>query len=187
LVKDMKGQPKSLLILAAVLLLSSMASRARAQIGAKFTISSPAFAPNGPIPEQYTCKNPHAGSPPLRWSGAPVDTSTFALIVKDPDAPRGTFIHWVIYNIPLAAGGLQPNVPRKPKLASGALQGDNTAGKIGYMALCPPPGPAHHYHFELMAIDTKLDLAPGATVKDLEVAIRGHVKGKAELVGTFGR
>jgi Raf kinase inhibitor-like YbhB/YbcL family protein len=158
-----------------------------AQDSPGFTITSPAFATNEPIPQQYTCRNSDAGSPPLSWRGVPADARTLALIVKDPDAPRRTFIHWVIYNIPATATGLEASVPPTAKLANGAMQGANTLGKIGYMGPCPPPGPAHHYHFYLMALDTKLDLQPGSTAEEVEAASRRHVRGEAELVGTFAR
>ena len=182
----MKALRGCLLILATLWMLA-VAPEVRAQSQAAFTITSPAFAPDAPIPQQYTCMNPAAGSPPLSWRNVPAGARTLALIVKDPDAPRGTFIHWVIYNIPATATGLQANVPRTAKLASGALQGDNTLGKIGYMGPCPPPGPAHHYHFYLMALDTRLDVQPGATAGQIEAASRGHVKAETELVATFAR
>ncbi len=177
------------LLAAAVLFSAALfaASSIPAQSAPAFTISSPAFAADGPIPERYTCKNPAAGSPPLQWKGVPAGAKTLALIVKDPDAPRETFIHWVIYNIPAATSGLEAGVPRTAALASGALQGDNTLGKIGYLGPCPPPGPAHHYHFYLMALDTALDLRPGATADEVEAAGRGHIRGETELVGTFAR
>ncbi len=185
-VKCLKLCGKHAFILSAACLLA-LASQSWAQSVGGLTITSPAFAPNGPIPQQYTCKNSAAGSPPLSWSGVPANAKTLALIVKDPDAPRGTFIHWVIYNIPATATGLEANVPRLAKLDDDALQGDNTLGKIGYMGPCPPPGPAHHYHFYLMALDTKLALEPGATADQVEAASRRHVRGEAELVGTFAR
>lgn len=178
---------KSLFIITAICLMLAIPSQAPAQNQTRFTISSTAFAPNGQIPKQYTCKNPAAGSPPLRWSNVPAGTKTLALIIKDPDAPRGTFIHWVIYNIPATAAGLRAGIPRRAKLANGTMQGDNTLGRIGYMGPCPPPGPAHHYHFQLMALDTRLDIEPGATAAEIEAASRGKIKGETELVATFGR
>lgn len=177
-------RPLSTLSLFSLLLVSPCAG-AQSQTG--FTISSPALVPNGPIPQQFTCKNSDAGSPPLDWKNVPAGTRTLALIVKDPDAPRGTFIHWVIYNIPATASGLKANVPRTARLADGALQGDNTAGKIGYMGPCPPPGPAHHYHFVLMALDIKLEVDPGATGGEVEAVAHSHLKGETELVATFAR
>jgi Raf kinase inhibitor-like YbhB/YbcL family protein len=110
------------------------------------------------------------------------------LILKDPDAPGGTFIHWVIYNLPASFIGLDANVPPTEKLANGGLQGANSLAQIGYKGPCPPPGSApHHYHFELTAVDTMLSLNPGATAAQVEQAIQGHVKGSGELVGTFAR
>jgi len=152
------------------------------------SITSSAFAPGATIPVGYTCKSTQVQSPPLAWKGLPGDAKTLALIVKDPDAPNGTFIHWVVYNLPSSLTGLDANVPPTGKLANGGLQGANGLGEIGYKGPCPPPGsPPHHYHFELSALDTALDLKPGATAAEVEAAARGHVKATADLVGTFAR
>lgn len=184
-VKPKKRPRNSYFVVAALCLFA--VCQAWAQSATGLTISSPAFTPGGPIPATYSCKNSAAGSPPIQWQGVPADAKTLALILKDPDAPHRTFIHWVIYNIPATATGLEANVPRTAELADGARQGDNTLGKIGYMGPCPPSGPAHHYHFYLMALNIKLDLAPGATADQVEAASRRHVRGEAELIGTFAR
>jgi Raf kinase inhibitor-like YbhB/YbcL family protein len=151
-------------------------------------ITSTAFAADNPIPVGYSCKSPKVESPPLAWKGVPADAKTLVLIVKDPDAPRGTFIHWVVYNLPASLSGLDAGVPLSGRLANGALQGANSLGRVGYLGPCPPPGSApHHYHFELRALDTTLDLKPGATAGEVESAAKGHVKASGELVGTFAR
>jgi Raf kinase inhibitor-like YbhB/YbcL family protein len=176
-------------ILLLIVLVSLAATRpAVAQNTPKLSVTSSAFASGATIPVDYSCKNPNVESPPLGWKGVPSDAKTLVLILKDPDAPNGTFIHWVIYNLPASLGGLNANVPPTEKLASGGMQGANSLGQIGYMGPCPPPGSApHHYHFELSALDTALSLKPGATAAQVEEAAQGHVKATGDLVGTFAR
>lgn len=152
------------------------------------SVTSSAFAAGATIPLVYTCKSPNVESPPLGWKDVPNDAKTLVLILKDPDAPNGTFVHWVIYNLPASLSGLDANVPPTEKLANGATQGANSLGQIGYKGPCPPPGSSpHHYHFELSALDTALSLEPGATAAQVEEAARGHVKATGDLVGTFAR
>jgi Raf kinase inhibitor-like YbhB/YbcL family protein len=178
-------KPFSVLMALALLAFSRPAG---AQNAPKLGITSSAFATGAAIPDSYSCKNPSAGSPPLTWKGVPNEAKTLALIVKDPDAPNGTFIHWVVYNLPASLGGLDANVPPTEKLANGGLQGANGIGRTGYMGPCPPPGSApHHYHFELTALDTVLDLKPGATAAEVETAAHGHVIATGDLLGTFAR
>ncbi|MEM3736837.1 MAG: YbhB/YbcL family Raf kinase inhibitor-like protein [Candidatus Bathyarchaeia archaeon] len=148
-------------------------------------ITSRAFKNNESIPSQYTCDGKDV-SPPLCWSGAPQGTKTYALIVDDPDAPGGTFTHWVIFNIPSSESGLQENVPKTGKLPNGAIQGKNDFGRNGYGGPCPPSG-THRYQFHLYALDTQLNLPPGATKQDLQRAMRGHILAKAELIGLYSR
>lgn len=149
-------------------------------------LNSPAFKTKTTIPAKYTCEGPDV-SPALKWATPPAGTKGLALICDDPDAPGGTWVHWVIYNIPPDAEGLSENIPRDKKLDSGALQGTNSWGKIGYGGPCPPPGPAHRYFFKLYALDAALDLKPGATKQQVEGAMEGHVLDRAELVGLFSR
>jgi Raf kinase inhibitor-like YbhB/YbcL family protein len=171
-----------------VLILLALSRPADAQNTPKIGVASSAFAAGAPIPDPYSCKNPNAGSPTLAWNGVPNDAKTLVLIVKDPDAPQGTFIHWVVYNLPGTLTGLDANVPPTEKLANGGLQVANGLGQIGYLGPCPPPGSApHHYHFELSALDTALDLRPGATAAEVEKAAQGHVIATGELLGTFAR
>lgn len=158
---------------------------AAAQNRPKLTVTSSAFTEGSAIPVGYSCKSPKVESPPLTWKGVPGDAKTLVLIVKDPDAPHETFIHWVVYNLPATMTGLDANVPLTEKLANGGLQGANSLGQIGYKGPCPPPGSPHHYHFELTALDTALDLKPGATAAQVEEAAKGHVKASGDLVGTF--
>lgn len=149
-------------------------------------ITCTAFAEGQPIPDKYTCAGPDV-SPPLAWSGAPAGTKNFALIADDPDAPMGTWVHWVIYNLPPTATALAENTPPAKEFPDGAKQGVNDFGKIGYGGPCPPPGKPHHYHFKIYALDTTLALKPGATKKELLKAMDGRVLAQGELIGTYQR
>ena len=145
------------------------------------TLSSDAFKNGGDIPSRFTCDG--AGTAPaLSWSGAPEGTKSFVLIVDDPDAPSGTFVHWVVVDLPasttsLAEGGTLP---------AGARTGKNDFGKVGYGGPCPPSG-THRYFFKLYALDTALGLNPGATKADLLAAMQGHVLAEGQLMGRYGR
>ena len=149
-------------------------------------LSTNAFPAGGVIPKQFTCTGPDI-SPGLTWSAVPPGTHSIALIVDDPDAPAGTWNHWLLYNLPASVHELSENQPRTPQLANGALQGRNDFGKTGYNGPCPPPGKPHRYFFRLYALDTNLDLKAGADRHTLESAMKGHIVGQGELMGTFGR
>lgn len=151
-----------------------------------FQITSSAFEEGGTIPTKYTCDGPDL-SPPLKWSGAPERTKSFALICDDPDAPMGTWVHWVIYNIPGEATGLPEGVSADRTLESGAKQGLTDFKRVGYGGPCPPRGPVHRYYFKLYAVDSVLELEPGVKKKDLLRAIDGHILGEAQLMGRYGR
>jgi Raf kinase inhibitor-like YbhB/YbcL family protein len=171
-----------------ILVSAALPRPAVAQNTPKLSVTSSAFVAGATIPVDYSCKSPNVESPPLGWKGVPSDAKTLVLILKDPDAPNGTFIHWVVYNLPTGLSGLDANVPPTEKLANGGMQGTNSFGQIGYMGPCPPPGSApHHYHFELSAVEIALTLKPGATAAQVEEAAQGHVKATGDLVGTFGR
>ncbi|MCD6340057.1 MAG: YbhB/YbcL family Raf kinase inhibitor-like protein, partial [Verrucomicrobia bacterium] len=126
-------------------------------------------------------------SPPLAWSGAPEGAQAFALICDDPDAPMGTWVHWVIYDIPAEAAGLEENVPPEESLPNGARQGRNDFRRIGYGGPCPPPGKPHRYFFRLYALSAKTGLPPGATKARLLQAMEGKILAQAELMGTYQR
>ena len=151
-----------------------------------FDLSSPAFAPNADIPRKYTCDGPDL-SPPLRWTAPPPPTKGLALIADDPDAPGGTWVHWVIYAISVETRELPEAVKKVGTLPSGARQGRNDFGKLGYGGPCPPKGPAHRYVFTLYALDAPPSLKPGATKADLVKAMERHILAKAELIGRYGR
>lgn len=147
-------------------------------------LTSSAFASGAEIPRQYSCKGADT-SPPLAWTGAPAQAASFALIADDPDAPGGTWVHWVLWNAPLSARALPEGVPKREQLDDGSRQGRNSFRKTGYNGPCPPGGQTHRYFFRLYALDVKLDLAPGANRADLDAAMKGHVLGQAEYMGTF--
>ena len=156
---------------------------------AAFTISSPSFLNNQPMPVKHSCEGTDA-SPAVRWQGAPEGTKGFALICDDPDAPGGYWTHWVIYGIPAKTSELPENVAKTDAVAAlgGAKQGVNSFGRIGYGGPCPPRGHGvHHYHFKILALDEAVDLTARVTRSQLEHAISGHVLAQAELVGTYQR
>jgi Raf kinase inhibitor-like YbhB/YbcL family protein len=149
-------------------------------------LTSPAFQEGQPIPKQYTGDGKDV-SPPLRWDGVPGGTQSLALICDDPDAPRGTWVHWVLFNLPADARELPEAVPAKGVGPQGAKQGTNDFRKRGYGGPAPPPGKPHRYFFKLYALDTVLDLKEGATKQDLVKAMEGHVLAEGQLMGKFGR
>ena len=152
-----------------------------------FSISSSAFGPNGKIPSKYTCEGNDI-SVPLSWSGAPPGTKSFALIEDDPDAPdprapKMTWVHWVLYNIPATANGL-PEAVQKSALPAGTRDGLNDWKRTGYGGPCPPIG-QHRYFHKLYALDTTLPDLGTPTKAQLEKAMQGHVLAQAELIGTY--
>ena len=148
-------------------------------------VTSSAFEEGDAIPARYTCDGLDI-SPPLSWSPVPNGTRSLALIAEDPDAPRGAFAHWVIYNLPPDTRRLPEDVPNRQTLPGGALQGMNGAGSIGYTGPCPPGG-THRYFFKVYALDTELDLGAGATKEDVVRAMEGHVLAEGRLLGTYQR
>ncbi|HKI31775.1 MAG TPA: YbhB/YbcL family Raf kinase inhibitor-like protein [Gemmataceae bacterium] len=149
-------------------------------------VSSPAFAEGDRIPVKHTADGDDV-SPELRWSGAPPNTKSFALVCEDPDAPRGNWTHWVLFNIPADKTNLAEGVSKEKELPDGARQGKNDFGKIGYGGPSPPKGKPHRYFFKLYALDTKLDLPAGATRQQVLDAIKGHVLAEGQLMGLYGR
>ena len=148
-------------------------------------IKSPAFVPGGKIPGKYTCDGMDI-SPPLTWTSGPEGTKTFALICDDPDAPMGTWVHWVLFNLPADITEFSENVPPERELESGAKQGMNDFRKIGYGGPCPPSG-THRYFFKLYALDTEINLEAGATKSELLRAMEGHILAEAQLMGRYER
>jgi len=149
-------------------------------------LQTSAFADGSPIPKKHTADGSDV-SPPLTWSDAPNGTQAFALICDDPDAPRGTWVHWVLYNLPADATSLPEGVPATKTLPSGAKHGANDFKKPGYGGPSPPPGKPHRYYFKLYALDAPLKLAEGATKAQVEQAMKGHTLEQAQWMGTYGR
>ncbi len=149
-------------------------------------LKSSAFQRGGDIPRKYTCDGTDL-SPPLKWEGAPSGTKSFALIADDPDAPVGTWVHWVLYDLPADTKELPEGLQPSENLPQGGKQGINDFKKIGYGGPCPPPGPAHRYFFKLYALDAPTNLRPGATKQRLLEAIKGHILAETELRGRYKR
>ena len=150
------------------------------------SIQAEAFKPGADIPRKFSCQGSDT-SPALAWTEPPAGTRSLALIADDPDAPGGTFVHWVLYDLPGTARRLAEALPRGEGITGGGRQGRNDFGKIGYGGPCPPPGNPHRYFFKLYALDRKLDLKAGASKSDVEEAIKGHVLAKAEVMGRYSR
>lgn len=150
------------------------------------SITSRAFGWGEAIPVKHTCDDADL-SPSLIWKDLPEGVQRLALIAEDPDAPRGNWVHWVIYNIPAESKGLPEGVPGDPELDDGSLQGRNDFGKLGYGGPCPPPGKAHRYYFRLYALDNISSHSPGISKGELEKAMKGHILARAEHMGTYGR
>ncbi len=148
-------------------------------------IQSSAFNNGSYIPSKYTCDESNI-SPPLNWTTDVKGIKTFALIVEDPDAPSGTFTHWIVFNIPINVKDLTENTTPTKNNPSGALMGTNSAGRIGYMGPCPPSG-THRYFFRIYGLDKVLHLEAGAEKDVLLKAMKGHILAEGELMGKYSR
>lgn len=147
-------------------------------------LTSAAFEAGTEIPSYYTSDGENA-SPELSWKDAPPETKSFVLIVHDPDAPRqGGFTHWVLYNIAPGNGHIEEKAPADETLTGVGTQGKNDGGKLGYVGPAPPSG-VHRYFFRLFALNCMLELQPGATHKEVNAAMKGHILAQAELMGTY--
>jgi Raf kinase inhibitor-like YbhB/YbcL family protein len=185
---------RALLVCGALWLMLLVTEHARAAAGqaaaqktveAKLQLTSSSFDADGPIPAKYTCDGVGV-SPALAWTEPPAGTQSFALVMDDPDVPKKTVIHWLIYDMPPATRALPEGVPTKAKLPDGSRQGKNDLGKIGYNGPCPERGgAAHHYFFKLYALDYMTGLKPKATGADVEKAIKGHILAQVELIARF--
>jgi Raf kinase inhibitor-like YbhB/YbcL family protein len=157
------------------------------------TVTSPAFKHGQPLPVDYTADGKNI-SPPLMWSNLPATTKEIVVIHEDPTAPTPQpFVHWVVYKIPATAKGLPENISADPAVAmpadlKGALQGTSGFRRVGYRGPAPPkPGKVHEYHFIVYALDAPLDLPAGATKTQLIEAMKGHIVGQGEIIGTYER
>jgi Raf kinase inhibitor-like YbhB/YbcL family protein len=149
-----------------------------------FKIESSAFTSGGEIPPKYTVDGGNI-SPPLSWSSTPANTKSFIIICEDTDAGSGTFFHWVIFNIPGNVTQLAEAIPTQGTLDNGARQGTNDFNKIGYSG--PSLTGRHIYLFKIYALDTELDLDPGSTELQVNIAMQGHIIGHAQITGLYGR
>lgn len=148
-------------------------------------LTSNAFEHGKTIPAKYSCRGEDV-SPALAWGEPPAGTQSFALIMDDPDAPVGTWVHWVLFNIPASARGLPEAFPANAALPDGSLSGQNSWGNTGYGGPCPPSG-THRYFFKLYALDETLAIDAGANKGELEKAMVGHILAQGELMGTFSK
>lgn len=155
---------------------------------ARLTVTSAAFSSGGRIPKKSTCDGEDV-SPAIAWSGVPEGTKEIVLFCEDPDAPDGTFVHWVLWGIPRDRRGLPEGIESGDSVDSldGAHQGINGFRVRGYKGPCPPPGQPHHYHFRVAALGDRLDLAAGSSIERVREAMRGRVLAEGELIGLYGR
>jgi len=149
------------------------------------TVSSTAFGSHESVPSQYTCDGPDI-SPPIAWDSVPLHAKSIALVCDDPDAPGGTWVHWVCYDIPPGTDSLAESQPKTGALACGGKQGKNDFGHTGWGGPCPPSG-THRYFFKVYCLDIMLNLPAGKTKKEVENAMKGHIIDKGELVGVYSR
>ena len=147
-------------------------------------LTSSAFTEGQPIPAKYTCDGEDI-SPQLKWRNIPQGAKSLALICDDPDAPVGTWVHWVLYDLPATITELQEKVPTTETISNGAKQGVNDFKRIGYGGPCPPRGGPHRYFFKIYALDAELNLKTKATKKDLVRAMEGHILAEGQLMGTY--
>lgn len=179
----------SLAVLAMLVCSCRQTTRTEATTGGQsimsINVTSTAFKDGQDIPVRYTCQGENI-SPDLEWTPGPSKTESYAVIVEDPDAPRGTFHHWLIYNLPHDTHKLDEAVPTRAQLDDGIEQGRNDANKVGYYGPCPPSG-THHYRFKVFALDTKLPIQAEVTAKELNKAMEGHVVGEGTLTGLYSK
>ncbi len=149
-------------------------------------ITSSAFKNGDNIPVKYTCEGSNV-SPPLKWTNNIQGVKTYVLIVDDPDAPGGDFVHWLAYNIPANYSSLSEDVTTTRNIPDEVHQGTNSFGRIGYKGPCPPPGNAHHYYFKIYALNTAIKYESGAEKHQLLKAMQGHIIAEGQLMGKFKR
>ena len=164
---------------------SSPDSQSNEEVAMSFKISSSAFKNGEMIPSDFS-RDGRDVSPALNWKESPAGAQSFALIMDDPDAPAGTWVHWIIFNIPASSRDLKEGIPTDPQLSDGSIQGRTSAGTSGYHGPCPPSG-THHYFFKIYALDIMLSLSANANKKDLLAAMEGHILANADLIGKFSR
>lgn len=154
--------------------------------GSRFTVTSKTVVEGKTIPKQHTGDGKDL-SPALSWNKAPDTAKSIAVTCEDPDAPGGTWFHWILFNLPPGTTSLKEGLDKKPTLDDGSGQGINDFGKVGYNGPAPPKGAEHHYHYKVFALDKKLDLKPGCDKKMFYEAIAGHVIMRGKLTGLYKR
>jgi len=160
--------------------------RSQKTASSKIELKTTSFTPGGFMPKRFTCDAADV-SPALAWTDPPSGTQSFAIIEDDPDAPSGTFVHWLVYDLPAAYRKLPEALSGSDQMPGGGRQGANDFSRTGYSGPCPPPGRPHRYFIRLYAVDTILNLRPAATRKELDAAMQGHILAQAELMGRFQR
>lgn len=177
----------SLLVVGLALVLETLNARAQGETSAgKLRLATNAFKVGGEIPKKFTCEGEDV-SPALTWNEPPQGAQSFALIADDPDAPGGTFTHWLVYDLPAGLRRLPEGVQKGGEIQGGGRQGMNDFPKTGYAGPCPPPGKPHRYFFRLYALDEKMNLRPEAVRQELEQAMRGHILAQSEIMGKYRR
>jgi len=150
------------------------------------TVTSKTVTDGKPVPTNHTGDGKDA-SPALSWSKVPATAKSIAITCEDPDAPGGTWFHWILFNLPPGTTSLKEGLEKKPTLPDGSGQGTNDFGKVGYNGPAPPKGAEHHYHYKIFALDNKLNLKPGCDKKQFYEALSGHVVGRGKLTGLYKR
>lgn len=179
---------KVLLVSLITIFISSCKSQVETKQGGEtmeIKLTTTAFQEGEQIPKKYTCDGENI-SPPLEWSGIPQETQSIALICDDPDAPMGTWVHWVVFNIPASLNKLSEKIPDNKVLEHGTSQGSNDFRKIGYGGPCPPSG-IHRYFFKIYSLDKRIELTPGATKGELLHEMSGHILAEGKLMGKYSR
>lgn len=177
----------SLSILTLVILASGCTSQESNQTEngtGEFAITSSAFTQGKDIPVKYTADGENV-SPPLAWTSAPADTKTFTIICEDPDSTGGSFIHWIVFNIPADVTKLDEGITNQETLENGAKQGLNSFNTIGYSGPAPPPGQTHRYAFKIYALDIELNLEPGSTIEQVNNVMEGHILAQTQITGRY--
>lgn len=183
--QSLRRPARGAVALVCLLLLAGWPTRATAAGGIAMELKIPSLQ-DGHVPVEHTCDGADR-SPQISWTALPEGTRSLALLMTDPDAPAGTWTHWVLFDVPSARHSLVAGVPPQPQLADGSRQGRNDFGRIGYGGPCPPKGPAHRYFFDLYALDSMLVVDPGATRGQVETAMHGHVLAHAQVMARYGR
>jgi hypothetical protein len=173
-------------LLILVMLMFAGPERVPGQQASKIELKTTSFEPGGFIPKRFTCEAADV-SPALAWGDPPAGTQSFAIIEDDPDAPSGTFVHWLVYDLPAGSRRLPEALSGNDQMAGGGRQGTNDFSKTGYSGPCPPRGKPHRYFIRFYALDTKTNLRPAASRAELDAAMQGHILAQAELMGLFKR